>query len=73
MTLAFAQQTSIPAWLQRPKMAVISKMIGTLFFFNESMVDKLGQMCIKRNLWHLNAFEWEGHKEIQWTIAYSLV
>jgi len=48
---------------------MISKAIGTLSL-NESVVDKLGQMCISRDLWHLSAFEREGYKE---TIAYSLM
>lgn len=67
MTLAFAHLRS-----ERPKMIVISKVIGTLSL-NESVLDKLGQMCISRALWHLNAFEYEGYREINYHLQFNVV
>lgn len=38
-----------------------------------SVVDKLGQMCISRDLWHLNAFEREGYKELNYCLEFDVV
>lgn len=51
---------------------MISKVIGTLSL-NESVVDKLGQMCISRDLWHLSAFECEDCKELNYCLQFDAV
>lgn len=53
-------------------MTVISKVIETLSL-NESVVDKLGQMCISRDLWHLSAFECKGYKELNYCLQFDTV
>lgn len=50
-------------------MIVISKAIGTLSL-NESVLDKLRQMGISRDLWRLNAFEYDGHREINYYLLF---
>lgn len=69
MKLAFAQQTLNSTWDLKHLKWLISKVFGTLSL-SESVLVKLGQMCMSRDFWHCNAFESESYWE---TIAYSLM
>lgn len=53
-------------------MTVISKVIETLSL-NESMFDKLGQMYLSRDLWHLTAFECKCYKELNYCLQFDMV
>lgn len=69
LALAFAQEPSVPLDLKDLKW-LTSKGIGTLSL-NESVVDKIGQMCVSRDLRYLSAFECEGYKELNYCLQFE--